>query len=523
MQAEPGGPIDRRHLDFVYQPIRGGDGEVEGIFVEGSDVTDRVEQQRRRDLVFGLVDRFSACGSPAEVAFAASEMLGTALGVSRVGYGSIDHQADTLEVERDWTAAGVESLAGTTNLRDYGSFIDSLKRGEFISIADVRQDPRTEPAAAALEGKSARSFVNVPVLEGGFLPAVFFVNFGEVRQWSTQDLELIRDVGQRTRVSVERLRSSQALQVSERRLREANEELEAKVAARTGEPLAIEEQFRQSQKMEAIGQLTGGLAHDFNNLLASISGSLELLRKRLEQKRYHELGRYVEIGRGATQRAAALTHRLLAFSRRQTLDPKPADVGTIVAGMEERVRRSIGPTLAMEVEVDDGLWGVLVDAPQLENALLNLCINARDAMPGGGRLGIKCANQPVIGATAAEWDMEPGDYVAVYVSDTGAGMPPELVARVFEPFYTTKPLGQGTGLGLSMVDGFAKQSGGAVRIHSEVGVGTAVCIYLPRHDAGASEDGEPPAIAPPKGRERADRARGGRRGLGAHARGGRAA
>ncbi len=262
---------------------------------------------------------------------------------------------------------------------------------------------------------------------------------------------------------------------------------------------AAEETMRQAQKMEAVGQLTGGLAHDFNNLLASVSGSLELLRRRIEQRRFHELARYVDIGRGAAQRAAALTHRLLAFSRRQTLDPKPTDVGALAVGMEDMIRRSVGPTLATEVAVADGLWATLVDPPQLESALLNLSINARDAMPDGGELTIRAANQTVVGAAAREWGLEPGDYVALRVSDTGSGMSPEVLARVFEPFYTTKPLGQGTGLGLSMVYGFAKQSGGAVRIESKVGVGTTVAIYLPRYEAGVEEAREEAPADPPKG------------------------
>ena len=241
-----------------------------------------------------------------------------------------------------------------------------------------------------------------------------------------------------------------------------------------------EEALRQSQKMEAVGQLTGGLAHDFNNLLAGISGSLELMQARMSQGRFTEIDRYMGAAQGAAKRAAALTHRLLAFSRRQTLDPRPTDVNRLIAGMDELVRRTVGPAIDVEVVAAGGLWATLIDPPQLENALLNLCINARDAMPDGGRLTIETGNRWLDQRAAAERDLSPGQYVSLCVSDTGVGMTPDVIAKAFDPFFTTKPLGQGTGLGLSMIYGFARQSGGQVRIYSEIGTGSMVCIYLPR-------------------------------------------
>ena len=251
----------------------------------------------------------------------------------------------------------------------------------------------------------------------------------------------------------------------------------------------IEEALRQSQKMEAVGQLTGGLAHDFNNLLTGISGSLELLQTRMSQGRLTDLDRYINAAQGASKRAAALTHRLLAFSRRQTLDPKPTDVNALVHGMEDLIRRTVGPSVHIEVVGAGGLWPALVDPPQLENALLNLCINARDAMPDGGRITIETANKWLDERGARERELPPGQYLSLCVTDTGTGMTPEVIARAFDPFFTTKPTGQGTGLGLSMIYGFARQSGGQVRIYSEIGQGTTMCIYLPRH-YGAAEGGE---------------------------------
>jgi CheY-like chemotaxis protein len=252
--------------------------------------------------------------------------------------------------------------------------------------------------------------------------------------------------------------------------------------------MVAEEALRQSQKMEAVGQLTGGLAHDFNNLLAGISGSLELMGTRVAQGRFADVERYLAAAQGAARRAAALTHRLLAFSRRQTLAPKVTDVNALVAGMEDLIRRTVGPEVLVDSVTASGLWAVEVDPNQLENALLNLAINARDAMPGGGRLTIETANRSMDVRSAREHDLSPGQYVSLSVTDTGTGMTPEVIARAFDPFFTTKPLGAGTGLGLSMVYGFARQSGGQVRISSEVGHGTTICLYLPRYVGNRAED-----------------------------------
>jgi PAS domain S-box-containing protein len=264
----------------------------------------------------------------------------------------------------------------------------------------------------------------------------------------------------------------------------------AKVTRDLSEKRAIEEQLRQSQKMEAVGQLTGGLAHDFNNLLTGISGSLEMIQIRMAQGRTAEVDRYLMAGQGAVKRAASLTHRLLAFSRRQTLDPKPTNANRLLGGIEELVRRTVGPSVEVEVVQASGLWPTLVDPNQLENAVLNLCINARDAMPDGGRLTIETANKWLDERAARKHDLPVGQYVSVCVTDTGTGMTPEVIAKAFDPFFTTKPIGEGTGLGLSMIYGFARQSGGQVRIYSELGEGTTMCLYLPRHADDASVDNE---------------------------------
>nr|WP_258189872.1 ATP-binding protein [Stutzerimonas stutzeri] len=268
---------------------------------------------------------------------------------------------------------------------------------------------------------------------------------------------------------------------TERALQRLNETLEQRVNAEVAARAKTEAALRQSQKMEAVGQLTGGLAHDFNNLLAGVIGSLELLSVRLQQGRTGDLERYIHSALTSANRATALTHRLLAFSRRQTLDPSPTDLNALIEGMMELLQRTIGPLVSYSTQLSDDLWLTLCDTNQLENALLNLTINARDAMPDGGQLTLTSENLMLGEPLTEELALPPGEYVALGVRDTGVGIPPERLGYVFDPFYTTKPLGEGTGLGLSMVYGFAKQSGGAVRIESTVGEGTSVWIYLPRY------------------------------------------
>jgi PAS domain S-box-containing protein len=251
---------------------------------------------------------------------------------------------------------------------------------------------------------------------------------------------------------------------------------------------AAEDALRQAQKMEAVGQLTGGIAHDFNNLLAGISGSLEVIEQRLARGRADGLERFLSNARSSAQRATSLTQRLLAFSRRQTLDPKVTDINRLVHGMEEFICRSVGPGIGVEVVSAVGLWSSRVDAAQLESALLNLAINARDAMPNGGRITVETANKWLDERSARERDLIPGQYVSICVTDTGTGIPKSMIDRIFDPFFTTKPIGQGTGLGLSMIHGFVRQSGGQIRVYSEPGKGTTMCLYLPRHDGTATED-----------------------------------
>ncbi len=276
-------------------------------------------------------------------------------------------------------------------------------------------------------------------------------------------------------------------------LARSRRELEQAVQARTAELMRAEEQLRQSQKMEAVGQLTGGIAHDFNNMLAVVISGLNLLERRLKAGNT-DVARFIEGARDGAQRAAALTQRLLAFSRQQPLAPEPLEPNRMVSDMTELLGRTLGEEIRIETVLAAGLWRCHVDANQLESALLNLSVNARDAMPGGGRLTIETANAHVDEAYAREHAIAPGQYVMIAVTDTGSGMEPEVLARAFDPFFTTKGVGKGTGLGLSQVFGFLRQSDGHVKLYSEPGVGTTVKLYLPRYYGSAVP--APPPQAP---------------------------
>ena len=280
---------------------------------------------------------------------------------------------------------------------------------------------------------------------------------------------------------------------------ELNETLDGRVAEAVAEQAKAEAALRQSQKMEAIGQLTGGIAHDFNNMLSVVIGGLDLLQRRL-QRGDTDVDRYIDGAMEGAERAAALTQRLLAFSRQQPLAPAAIDSNRLVAEMFELLTRTLGETITVETVLTEDLWKAKADPSELENVILNLAVNARDAMPEGGRLLIETCNIEVDADHAIDAEIESGQYVMLAVSDTGVGMTPEVIAKAFDPFFTTKPVGKGTGLGLSQVFGFVRQSGGQVRIYSEVGHGTTFKIYLPRF-WGAETPARLRAAAQPRGGE----------------------
>ncbi len=450
LEGEP----DLRFIDLLYEPVRNEQGVVSGIFVGGYDITDRKLAEAKAlaseaglrelnaELEQRVIERTLARGKTWQMS---PEILGV---INSEGYFESSNPAKKTVL--GWSEAEISSTRFFDFIhpddldRTNVAWRDAMER----SLPALRFENRYKLKSG---GWRWLSWVAVP--EDGKI----YCSARDVQEEKERAEELARRTAERDREQAELAEAQDAL--------------------------------RQAQKMEAVGQLTGGIAHDFNNLLAAISGSLQVMRVKLERNKPDGLERYVEMGERSVRSAAALTQRLLAFSRRQTLDPKPVDLNRLVASMEDMVRRSAGPSVVVEVVGAGGLWATRADPSQLENALLNLCINARDAMlPLGGRLTIETANKWLDDRAATERELPPGQYVSLCVTDTGSGMSPEVVERIFDPFYTTKPIGQGTGLGLSMVYGFVRQSGGQVRVYSEVGQGTTMCLYLPRHVGDAAHD-----------------------------------
>lgn len=547
--------VEERVLDFVYQPMRGADGRVNGIFVEGVDVTElftqaqvlRESEEKFRS--FAQLAPHHMWTSPADghldwfndQTLRYSGMDNATL--MDAGWAALVHPDDLARVQSSWVNAlrtggnyeiefRIRRADGAYRWHLVRALPMRSARGHIVrwvgtntDIEDQRADrDRLREVNVTLEREvdertreRERMWINSPDLIHTLDPQGVFLDINpvwtKVLGWESKQV-----VGQRIDAFIhpDDLASAQEalaqatvgiLPTVECRMLHADggHRIVAWTAAPDGKivfsfgrditadreraaALAMaEEQLRQAQKMEAIGQLTGGIAHDFNNMLATIYGSIQLMQRKLAKGEQGGFEKLLDRASTSSQRAAALTQRLLAFARRQSLETRRVDVRALIGSLEDMFARTLGPRIELQVRLPDDLWPAKIDSAQLESALLNLVINARDAMPDGGQLTIEAANQRLDAAYAAtQIELAPGEYVAVNVSDNGAGMPSSVIARVFEPFYTTKPIGQGTGLGLSMVYGFVKQAGGHVRVYSEVGQGTTITLYLP-HDLSEGE------------------------------------
>ncbi|WP_407061736.1 ATP-binding protein [Aureimonas sp. SK2] len=429
-----------------------------------------------------------------EILSVTTRLVGTAMGASVCAYADMDGDEDGFTIRGDWAAPGSSSIVGHYSLAAFGKMaVRNLKAGEPLVVNDNLRELAPEEAAT-FQSIGIGSTICMPLVKDGRLTALMAVHHKGSHAWTVDELDLVREVTERSWAHVERAGAAAELKSTADQLATLNADLEERVRQRTAELMAAEETLRQSQKMEVVGQLTGGLAHDFNNLLAGIQGSLETIEARIREGRSSEVDRYLTGALASTKRAASITQRLLAFSRRQTLAPKPTDPLRLVSGMMDLIRGTIGPAIEVTVAADGEPWPVLVDPNQLENALLNLCINARDAMRDGGRIVIEIANEAPSTSEAGAGGVASGECVCIRVCDSGAGMPPDVLEKAFDPFFTTKPIGVGTGLGLSMIYGFVRQSGGEVGIRSEVGQGTTVSLHLPRHEV--AEAAAPVASVP---------------------------
>ena len=453
-------------LDLTYSPIRDEHGQVAGILVTA------IETNERRRIALELKQRSDASlkaqqdsEQRLQLAMAATESVGT----------------------WDWDIGNDRFLADAHFAQLHG--VDPSRAGQ-LPISEYLYGVHPQDRAMVTRSiKHCITHADEYAEEYRLLQANGEVRwvFARGRCYKDHHGRPIRFLGAALDLT-ERKQTEQAL-------RNLNETLEERVAARTQalaevnqrlqnemfERERAEDALRHAQKMEAVGQLTGGIAHDFNNMLTGIIGSLDLIQRYIGEGRTEDIGRFAEAAVASANRAAALTHRLLAFSRRQSLDRQPLDPNNLVRSLEELIRRTKGEHIELKFDLAPGVWPVNTDAGQLENALLNLVINARDAMPDGGELLIETANSYLDGNDISTLEpVKAGDYVMLGVRDNGSGMSPRVLAKAFDPFFTTKPIGQGTGLGLSMIYGFAQQSGGHATLSSEAGQGTCVRLYLPR-------------------------------------------
>jgi signal transduction histidine kinase len=455
---------------FSYSPLRDDDGRVAGLLDLCADTTDKVLALRRAAAMEELSELTAHTRDPNEVQRLAAGLLGRALGVARVTYGEVEADGGRVVAARDWTTDAVETIDGeASDFDNFGAEIGpALHRGDSLRIDDVATDPRTAAHVAAYAGLNIRAVIAVPLVRQGRLRATLALHEPAPRRWTDHDLALAEAVAARTWDAVERARAEQALHA-------LNDTLEVRVLERTDALLETQEALRQSQKLEAMGQLTGGVAHDFNNLLTPIFGSLDLLQRRKVGGEREQ--RLIDGALQSAERARVLVQRLLAFARRQPLQPVAVDLSTLVIEMGALLDSITGPQIRVAVEAAPGLPAARADRNQLEMAILNLGVNARDAMPDGGSLRVSVA-------LAGPNDRRPeglgsGAYVRLSVADTGQGMDEATRRRAIEPFFSTKGVGKGTGLGLSMVHGLAAQLGGALTIASAPGAGTNIELWLP--------------------------------------------
>lgn len=485
-------PDERATYDVEYRTVGKEDGLIRWVAAKGRgifdgagqcvravgtaiDITARKRADARHAFMLQLSDVLRAADTEAALKRACA-LMGGYFGVSRVGYGQLDPVEDVFDYSTCWTDGSVPPLLGRFPARAFGpKIVARLGAGETVVVVNLLADPLSdEPETrATAQSVDTRAILVVPFLRGDRLRTIVYLNDRHIHVWTAEEIAFMQEVAERTREVIDRAEA-------EAQLRALNATLEARVEERTQELRLLEDALRQAQKMEALGQLTGGIAHDFNNFLQGITGSLEMLTRLVQKGKTDNLEKYLATAMSSSRSAAGLTQRLLAFARQQPLTPEAIDMNALLLAMQELLRRSAGAQAVLEMALQDNLWAARCDASQLESAVLNLVINARDAMPSGGTITVETGNRTIAGQAGQLAQLEPGDYVCVRVTDTGTGMDAETASKAFEPFFTTKPSGRGTGLGLSMIYGFVRQSGGHASIESIPGQGTSVSLLLPR-------------------------------------------
>jgi PAS domain S-box-containing protein len=483
-------------MNLDYSPVLDESGRPVGVIAIVVETTERVRaerQLREAEARLRFLDTLGkeTANSPDadEILSTTTRMVGEYLGVSSCAYADMDPDEDGFTIRGDWAAPGSRSIVGHYSLADFGQLaVKNLSAGLPLIISDNLTEIAPHEAAT-FQNIGITATICMPLVKEGRLTALMAVHHRVARRWKASELALLSEVTERSWAHIERVRSEAEVRLGEQRFRE---ELAEKVEERTAALRQAEQALGQVLKMEALGNLTGGIAHDFNNLLMAVLGSLELLRKRVPEE--PGILRLLDNAMNGAQRGASLTRRMLTFARQQDLKFERIDLHELVGGMSELMERSLGPTIAVEIDLAPDLPPVETDRNQLESALLNLAVNARDAMNGEGRIVIAGRDVTPTGRAS---DLKPGRYVCLSVTDTGHGMDETTLKKATDPFFTTKEVGRGTGLGLSMVHGFAEQSGGILILKSAPTKGTTAEIWLPALEGGvpAYDGSEPEAVS----------------------------
>ncbi|WP_047280925.1 GAF domain-containing protein [Pseudomonas lundensis] len=481
------------YFTFCYSPIRDSAGKVVGMLDTVTETTTTVYMTQRLSVLDAISHAVVNAHDPQEILAITMSTLADALRVTHCAYADMEADEDTFFIRDNWLADGATRLVGQYSLSEFGQHaVSRLKAGKPLVINDAQAELPAH-AAASFTALGVKATLCLPLIKGGRLTALMAIHDTSPRLWSPQDVALLREVTERSWAHIERARADAAVRAGLAELAQLNTTLEKRVQERSARLLHIEAALHQSQKLEAIGQLTGGVAHDFNNLLTIIRSSVDFLRMpNLSDVRRE---RYVNAVSDTVERASKLTGQLLAFARRQPLNPQVFEIGQRIRDIGDMLETITGARINVVVQLPPETCYVRADASQFETALINMALNARDAMEGQGTLLLRLNDTTTLPAIRGHAGCDE-PFVAISLTDTGIGISSRMLTQIFEPFFTTKEVGKGTGLGLSQVFGFAKQSGGNVDVASVLGQGSVFTLYLPRASAQALMDDASGVCAP---------------------------
>ena len=485
---ERGAGPEQAYFTFCYSPIRDPQGRVVGMLDTVTETTATAFLARRLAVLDAVGSAVANATDAEAIMTTTTRLLAEHLQVSNCAYADMDADEDGFTSRGNWAAPGSPSIVGRYSLASFGALaVQRLHAGEPVVVQDNRIE-FTPEIAASYQALGALATVCFPLIKDDRLTALMAVHHKTARTWSPYDLALVGEVTERSWAHIERVRADAAVREGLAAFTELNATLEQRVEERTAALTQAEAALRQSQKLEAIGQLTGGVAHDFNNLLTIIRSSVDFLRQPgLSEERRQ---RYMGAVSDTVERASKLTSQLLAFARRQPLNPEVFEVGLRVHNIGEMLESVTGARIHVQFQLPEHPSHVRVDSSQFETALINIALNARDAMDGQGTLTLHVANVEALPRIRGDAESRQ-PFVAISLADTGGGIPGDAFERIFEPFFTTKAVGKGTGLGLSQVFGFAKQSGGNVDVASTLGQGTVFTLYLPQVAPEAAQEHVP--------------------------------